>query len=86
MWWPGEVRERRCKARSAIEGKTLDELQEFSADKMLALFGPKLAPNRQKCCLLSWRILQSAVHSPIDPNDEDLEGPSFSGPSLSEES
>jgi len=69
-----------------IEGKTLDELQEFSAEDMLALFGPKLTPNRQKCCLLSWRVLQSAVHSPIDPNDDDQEGPSFSGPSLSEES
>mgnify|MGYP001060117319 FL=1 len=69
-----------------IEGKTLDELQQFSAHDMLALFGPQLTPNRQKCCLLSWRVLQSAVHSPIDPNEEDLDGPSFSGPSLGEES
>ena len=69
-----------------IEGKTLEELQEFSAHNMLALFGPKLTPNRQKCCLLPWQVLQSAVHSPIDPSDDDQEGPSFSGPSLSEES
>lgn len=40
-----------------IEGKTMDELQEFTAEDMLALFGPKLTPNRQKCCLLSWRVL-----------------------------
>ncbi len=33
---------------------------------MLALFGAKLTPNRQKCCLLSWRALQSAIYSPID--------------------
>jgi nitrogen fixation NifU-like protein len=70
-----------------IEGKMLDELQDFSAKDMLALFGPKLTPNRQKCCLLCWQVLQSAVHSPVDPNEEDdLDGPSFSGPSLSEES
>ncbi|MDB4621504.1 iron-sulfur cluster assembly scaffold protein [Rubripirellula sp.] len=69
-----------------IEGKTLEELQQFSAQDMLALFGPKLTPNRQKCCLLSWRVLQSAIHSPIDPNEDDVDGPSFSGPSLGEES
>ena len=70
-----------------IEGKTLDEVKEFSADQMLALFGPKLTPNRQKCCLLCWRVLQTAVHAPVDDsaNDED-DGASFGGPSLSEES
>ncbi|TWU23917.1 NifU-like protein [Novipirellula galeiformis] len=72
-----------------MEGKTLEELKEFSADEMLALFGPKLTPNRQKCCLLSWRILQSAVHSPVNDSgdgDPDDDGPQFGGPSLSEES
>ncbi len=48
-----------------IEGKTVDELKKFSAHEMLELFGPKLTPNRQKCCLLSWRVLQSALHSPV---------------------
>lgn len=47
-----------------VEGKTIDELNDFSAAEMLKLFGPQLTPNRQKCCLLSWRVLQSAVHSP----------------------
>ena len=70
-----------------IEGKTLDEVKEFSADQMLELFGPKLTPNRQKCCLLSWRVLQTAVHSPVDETSEEGDdGPSFGGPSLSEES
>jgi len=32
---------------------------------MLELFGARLTPNRQKCCLLSWRVLQAAVHSPV---------------------
>ncbi|MDB4809952.1 iron-sulfur cluster assembly scaffold protein [bacterium] len=72
-----------------IEGKTLDELRDFSADEMLKLFGPKLTPNRQKCCLLSWRVLQSAVHSPTNDSptdDDDLPEVNFGGPSLGEES
>ncbi|EMI22748.1 SUF system FeS assembly protein, NifU family [Rhodopirellula maiorica SM1] len=69
-----------------MEGKTLEELKNFSADEMLALFGPKLTPNRQKCCLLSWRVLQSAVHSPVDADTDDNDGPHFGGPSLGEES
>ncbi|MGC6444242.1 MAG: Fe-S cluster assembly sulfur transfer protein SufU [Rubripirellula sp.] len=72
-----------------IEGKSLDEVREFTAEQMLGLFGPKLTPNRQKCCLLSWRVLQSAIHSPVDdlpPDDEEGPDVHFGGPSLSEES
>lgn len=71
-----------------IEGKTLEEVKDFSADQMLALFGPKLTPNRQKCCLLSWRVLQTAVHAPVEDesSSDEGDGPSFGGPSLSEES
>jgi nitrogen fixation protein NifU and related proteins len=29
------------------------------------LFGARLTPNRQKCCLLSWRVLQAAIFSPV---------------------
>jgi len=46
-------------------GKTVDDLKDFSANDMLELYGPRLTPNRQKCCLLSWKVIQSAVHSPI---------------------
>jgi nitrogen fixation NifU-like protein len=49
----------------AMEGKTVDEVKEFGAQRMLDLYGPRLTPNRQKCCLLSWKVLQSAVHSPV---------------------
>lgn len=56
-----------------LEGKTVDELQAFSADQMLALFGARLTPNRQKCCLLCWRVAQSALFSPID-NSGDVNG------------
>ena len=48
-----------------LYGKTVDDVKKFSAEKMLELYGPRLTPNRQKCCLLSWRVLQSAVHSPF---------------------
>ncbi|QDV44114.1 NifU-like protein [Stieleria neptunia] len=71
----------------AIEGKTVEEAKEFTANQMLELFGPQLTPNRQKCCLLSWRVLQSALHAPLDESaDDDDAGPHFGGPSLSEES
>jgi nitrogen fixation NifU-like protein len=49
-----------------MHGKSLEEAMTFSATKMLELFGPKLTPNRQKCCLLAWRALQQAVHSPVE--------------------
>src|SRR5215213_6186654 len=47
-------------------GKNVEDVKGFSAEDMLKLYGPRLTPNRQKCCLLSWRVLQSAVHSPVN--------------------
>ncbi|MGE3410428.1 MAG: iron-sulfur cluster assembly scaffold protein [Pirellulales bacterium] len=47
-----------------IEGKTVEQVKQFSANDMLKLFGAKLTPNRQKCCLLSWRVVQGAIFSP----------------------
>ena len=49
-----------------FDGKHIDEVRDFTAQDMLDLFGARLTPNRQKCCLLSWRVLQSAVFSPVD--------------------
>ena len=48
-----------------LDGKTIDEVKEFTAEQMLELYGARLTPNRQKCCLLSWRTIQQAIHSPI---------------------
>jgi nitrogen fixation NifU-like protein len=48
-----------------MQGKTLDDVKHFSAEDMLKLYGARLTPNRQKCCLLSWKVLQSAVYSPL---------------------
>lgn len=52
-----------------MQGKTVEEAKEFSASDMLELYGARLTPNRQKCCLLSWKVLQSAVHSPVNENN-----------------
>jgi nitrogen fixation NifU-like protein len=49
-------------------GKTIEDVKKFSAEDMLSLYGARLTPNRQKCCLLSWKVLQSAVHSPVSTN------------------
>ena len=66
-----------------IEGKTIDEVKAFSAANMLELYGPRLTPNRQKCCLLSWKVVQTALYSPLNPDGAD--DPTFSGPDLGEE-
>lgn len=49
----------------AIEGKSVEDIKAMGATEMLDLFGPKLTPNRQKCCLLPWRVLQTAIFSPV---------------------
>jgi nitrogen fixation NifU-like protein len=54
-----------------IEGKTVEEVKSFTAPEMLELFGVRLTPNRQKCCLLSWRVVQTAMHSPIEQSADD---------------
>ena len=53
----------------AMDGKTIEEAQQFSARDMLELFGARLTPNRQKCCLLAWRVLQIALHSPVQDRE-----------------
>lgn len=71
-----------------MDGKTTEDIKQFSARDMLALFRAPLTPNRQKCCLLSWRALQSAVHAPIEPGEDtsDQQDTTVSGPDLGEES
>ena len=49
----------------AITGKRVEDLKAFAAKEMLELFGARLTPNRQKCCLLGWRVLQQALYSPV---------------------
>ena len=54
-----------------FDGKHIDEVKKFTAREMLDLFGARLTPNRQKCCLLSWRVLQAAIFSPVKEGDRD---------------
>ncbi len=68
-----------------LEGKSVEEAKQFSANQMLELFGARLTPNRQKCCLLPWRVVQTAFHSPVDQDGEQGGGSSFSGPHLGDE-
>lgn len=49
-----------------FDGASIDAVKAFTADDMLKLFGARLTPNRQKCCLLPWRVLQAAIFSPVD--------------------
>jgi nitrogen fixation NifU-like protein len=58
----------------AIEGKSVVDVMKMSAEEMLHLFGPRLTPNRQKCCLLPWRVAQIAVHQPVSSVKEKGEG------------
>jgi nitrogen fixation NifU-like protein len=53
-----------------FDQKSLADVKQFTAEDMLRLFGAKLTPNRQKCCLLSWRVLQSAIYSPAAANGD----------------
>lgn len=49
----------------SIQGKPVEEARKMTGADMLNLFGARLTPNRQKCCLLGWRVLQSALFSPV---------------------
>ena len=65
-----------------VEGKMVGEVKAFTAEDMLVLFGSDLTPNRQECCLLSWQVLQAALHSPLSDQDGEAK---FGGPNLGEE-
>ena len=46
-----------------IEGKSLDELREFQAQKMLDLIRVRLTASRQKCGLLCFKILKTMIYT-----------------------
>ncbi len=59
----------------SLEGKTIEEATAFRAEDMLKLFGVRLTPNRQKCCLLSWSVMQTALAAPKRDSAENAESP-----------
>lgn len=58
-----------------FDQKSVEDVKRFNAEDMLRLFGAKLTPNRQKCCLLSWRVLQAAIYSPASGNGQQTANP-----------
>ena len=46
-----------------IEGKTLEELRKFQAPQMLELLHARLTASRQKCGLLSFKILKTMIYT-----------------------
>lgn len=46
-----------------IEGKSLDELKDFQAQDMLQLIKVPLTASRQKCGLLSFKVLKTMLYS-----------------------
>jgi len=68
-----------------MQGKSVEEVKAFTAEQMLELFQASLTPNRQKCCLLPWRVLQSTIYSPLAGAEGDDRRPSFGGPDLGDE-
>lgn len=53
-----------------MDGKTIEEVKGFTPEDMLKLFGVRPTPNRQKCVLLGWKVLQQAIYSPIETEGE----------------
>lgn len=65
-----------------IEGKTLDELRTFQAQKMLDLINVRLTASRQKCGLLCFKVLKTMIYTldekrpkpPTEPPDPSSSG------------
>ena len=66
-----------------MDGQFVEDVKQFTAEEMLRLFQAQLTPNRQKCCLLPWRLLQSALYSRLGAESSEA---TFNGPDLGEES
>ena len=69
----------------AMDGKSVEDVKSFTAEQMLELFGARLTPNRQKCCLLPWRVLQTAIFSSREDSADAPSPSSPGGPNLGEE-
>jgi len=46
-----------------IEGKTVEELEDFSAEEMLELLKVPLTATRQRCGLLGFKVLKTLLYS-----------------------
>ena len=50
-----------------LEGRSVSEAQQFSAEDMVRLLGIPLSPTRLKCGLLAWRALRRALPAQAEP-------------------
>ncbi len=57
-----------------VEGKTLAELREFQARDMLDLLRVRLTASRQKCGLLSFKILKTLIYG-LDERRQQSQAP-----------
>jgi len=51
-----------------LEGRSFNSALAFTPDNMLELFGVRLLPRRQRCCLLAWQAMQRALTTPVSDN------------------
>ncbi len=57
-----------------IEGATLDELKAITPDDVLEMLGVEIGPARQRCALLSLRVLHEGIGGPYTGRlDDDLD-------------
>jgi len=48
-----------------LEGLSCDDALAITPDDMLELFGVRLLPRRQRCCLLAWEAVRRALTTPV---------------------
>jgi len=54
----------------AVEGKSLNQIRDFTRDDLLALLGIELGPVRMKCALLSLKVLKAGVYGMGEASDD----------------
>ena len=57
-----------------IEGKTLEELKNFQAPQMLDLLRVRLTASRQKCGLLSFKVLKTMIYTLAEQKSDNTPG------------
>jgi nitrogen fixation NifU-like protein len=57
----------------AIQGKTIEEVKQFTKQDILDLLGIELGPVRLKCALLSLKVLKAGVYGLGEASDDLVE-------------
>jgi nitrogen fixation protein NifU and related proteins len=51
-----------------MDHRTVEDVKAITARQMVDMVAPRLLPLRQQCALLGWKVLQSAIYSPVTNN------------------